>query len=213
MELNFEQVRILAALMEKEVTTPDYYPLTLKSLCSACNQKSNRDPVVSFDEALVSHVLTQLRDLGLVWKVGGPGSRTDKFEQRLSESMGWDQQQAALMCELMLRGPQTIGELKNHASRMYPFSHMIQMETSLQKLQDHEKGPLVMQLEKRAGQKEARYAQLFMGEPEVVDEPIQMPIVGSLRPSTIELEKQVAELTERVEALEESLRMFRAQFD
>ncbi|MCB1044575.1 MAG: YceH family protein [Acidobacteria bacterium] len=204
MELTFEQVRVLAALIEKEITTPEYYPLTLKALTAACNQKSNREPVVQFDDALIQFTLTELRDKGLIWRVGGPGTRVDKYEQRLTEKLSFDRHQTAIMCELMLRGPQTMGELKGHGSRMYPFSHNIQLETALENLQQHAQGPLIAQLEKRPGQKEPRYTHLFCGMPEITDDPL---------PTIKSSPTKIAELEARIEALEAAFERFRAQFE
>lgn len=210
MEMTFEQIRVLGSLIEKEITTPEYYPLTPNSLKAACNQKSNRDPVVAFDQALIQRTLTELRDMGLVWKVGGPGTRVDKYEHRVGDAMGLDRQQIAILCELILRGPQTMGELKNHASRMFPFSHMIQLEAALKKLEEYHTGPLVAQMERRPGQKEPRYTHLFMGMPEPEEEESVI-----YRPSTSSstLSQRVEDLTQRVETLEAAFEKFKAQFE
>lgn len=122
------EVRVLASLLEKEVTTPEYYPLSLNALINACNQKSNRDPVVSFDEETVEQALQSLRDKGLLLSITGAGSRVQKFGHRISEKLNLGRPELAILCELMLRGPQTLGELRGRAERMHPFDGLEQVQ-------------------------------------------------------------------------------------
>src|ERR1700735_125595 len=132
--LDAEEVRVLGALLEKEVTTPEYYPLSLNALVNACNQKSNRDPVVQFDEDTVERVLYTLRDKGLLLNITGAGSRVAKYGHRLSEQLNLGRRELAILCELMLRGPQTLGELRTRAERMHPFDDLAEVESVLDRM-------------------------------------------------------------------------------
>jgi len=155
------EARILGVLIEKQLSTPEYYPLTLNALVNACNQKSNRDPVLSLDEAAVVQALGSLRKQRLVWQVMTQGSRAPKYEHSLKEVAGVSDFELAILCELMVRGPQTIGELRTRASRMAEFFGLSDVEHTLKKLITHESGPFAVQLPRRPGHKENRYAQLF----------------------------------------------------
>src|SRR6202046_126476 len=132
--LDADEVRVLGALLEKEVTTPEYYPLSLNALVNACNQKSNRDPVVQFDEDTVERVLYTLRDKGLLLNITGAGSRVAKYGHRLSEQLNLGRRELAILCELMLRGPQTLGELRTRAERMHPFDDLAEVESVLDRM-------------------------------------------------------------------------------
>ncbi len=160
--LDFDEVRVLGALLEKEVTTPEYYPLSVNALLNACNQKSNRDPVVHFDEETVERVLYTLRDKGLLLNITGAGSRVPKYGHRLSEKLNLGRRELAILCELMLRGPQTLGELRTRAERMHRFDDISEVETVLDRMPE-----LVTKLPRRPGEKEARYAHLLSGAPDV----------------------------------------------
>src|SRR5580658_9876029 len=159
--LDADEVRVLGALLEKEVTTPEYYPLSLNALVNACNQKSNRDPMVHFDEDTVERVLYALRDKGLLLNITGAGSRVPKYGHRLSEKLNLGRRELALLCELMVRGPQTLGELRTRADRMHHFDDTSEVEAVLDKMPE-----LVLRLARRPGEKEARYAHLLSGEPQ-----------------------------------------------
>jgi uncharacterized protein YceH (UPF0502 family) len=158
------EVRVLGALIEKEATTPEYYPLSLNSLMNACNQKSNRDPVVDFDEDTVQDALDRLREKMLVLKVSGSG-RVDKYAQRISETLNLGRREMALLCILLLRGPQTLGELKDRSERLFSFADLSEAESVLDKLAQWPEGPLVKKLPRQPSQKEARYTHLLAGEP------------------------------------------------
>jgi len=127
--LDSEEVRVLGALLEKEITTPEYYPLSLNALVNACNQKSNRDPVVHFDEATVEQVLLRLRDKGWLLSITGAGSRVPKYGHRFSEKLNLGRRELAILCELMLRGPQTLGELRSRTERMHHFDELAEVES------------------------------------------------------------------------------------
>jgi hypothetical protein len=158
------EVRVLGALLEKEATTPEYYPLSLNSLVNACNQKSNRDPVVDYDEADVQDALDRLRENKLSLKVTGSG-RVDKYAQRISETLNLGRRELAVLCTLLLRGAQTLGELKDRSERMFTFTDLSEAESVLDKLAQWPGAPLVKKLSRQAGQKEARYTHLLAGEP------------------------------------------------
>src|SRR5271156_1780022 len=154
------EARVLGSLLEKEITTPEYYPLSLNALLNACNQKSNRDPMVHFDEETVDRVLDVLRDKGLLLNITGAGSRVPKYGHRLSEKLNLGRREMAVLCELMLRGPQTLGELRTRAERMHPFDDLAEVESVLDRMPE-----LAVKLPRRPGEKEARYAHLLSGAP------------------------------------------------
>jgi len=160
-QLNPIEVRVLGVLIEKETTTPDYYPLTLNSLINACNQKTNRDPVMDLDETQVGNALDSLRNQRFVWQVKVQGSRVVKYEQNMKNIADFSKSELALLCILMLRGPQTTGELRTRTTRLIEFHGLSAVEHSLQKLMDHEKGPFVLKMPRQPGQKECRYTHLF----------------------------------------------------
>ncbi len=217
-----EQVRIVAALMEKEVTTPDYYPMTLNSLVNACNQKSCREPVMNLDEGSVSLNIDVLRDeKGLIALVSAAVSRVPKYKQRLTEHHAFEPAERAVLCELMLRGPQTPGELRNRAERMHPFKSLDEIAATLKELETREDGPWVQLLPRLPGHKEARYAHLLSGPPvvEVGNDtlmassstdaaPLVSPVVRIQH-----LEEETARLREDVQRLSDEFARFRAQFE
>jgi uncharacterized protein YceH (UPF0502 family) len=212
--LNSEEVRVLGALLEKEITTPEYYPLSLNALLNACNQKSNRDPVVHFDENTLERAAYTLRDKGLLLNITGAGSRVPKFSHRLSEKLNLGRRELAVLCELMLRGPQTLGELRTRAERMHPFDDLAEVETVLDRMPE-----LAVKLPRRPGEKEARYAHLLSGVPEFsgVSEwaPEEMAGPGTLpRAGRIaELETEVAQLRREIEDLKQQFAAFQKQFE
>src|SRR2546426_4966072 len=161
--LNDVEVRVLGALIEKEITTPDYYPLSLNALMTACNQSSNRNPVVHFDEDMVARAADSLREKKLIHLVDRSESRVSKYRHVLYEAMNLSRPAIAVMCVLMLRGPQTVGEIRTRTNRLYDFSSLEQVETTLNSLMSGE--PLLaLRLPRQSGQKEVRYAHLLSGE-------------------------------------------------
>jgi hypothetical protein len=161
LELSAEQIRVLGCLLEKQRTTPDAYPLSLNSLRLACNQSTNRDPVVDYDEATIRDALHRLERRGLVRLASGAGSRASKYRHRLAEALPMDRAEDAVMCVLMLRGPQTPGELKQRGERMHPFADLAEVHATLERL--IERG-LAERLPRRPGQKEERYRELLGAE-------------------------------------------------
>src|SRR6202521_4758491 len=161
------EARVLGALLEKEITTPDYYPLSLNSLVNACNQKSNRDPVMNLDEDSVRDALRTLHDNSLARSVSAADSRVTKYEHRLQEAFNFDRREAALVCELLLRGPQTPGELRMRAERMHQFDDLSEAQSALQRLMSRQP-PLVKVLARQPGTKESRYVHLLSGDVEPV---------------------------------------------
>jgi len=206
--LDAAEVRVLGCLLEKEVTTPEYYPLSLNALVNACNQKSNRDPVVHFDEENVEGILYSLREKGLSLNITGAGSRVPKYGHRLAEKLNLGRRELALLCELMLRGPQTLGELRTRADRMHHFDDTSEVETVLERMPE-----LVTRLPRRPGEKEARYAQLLSGTPEV---PAAAPEESASVPRTdriAELEAEVARLRHEIDDLKQQFAGFQKQFE
>src|SRR5580704_11945631 len=165
------EARVLGALLEKEITTPEYYPLSLHALLNACNQKSNRDPVVHLDEDALERALYTLRDKGLLLNITGAGSRVPKYGHRISEKLNLGRRELAILCELMLRGPQTLGELRTRSERMHRFDDLAEVEAVLDRLPE-----LVVKLPRRPGEKEVRYAHLLSGQPSVPETREEAPL-------------------------------------
>jgi uncharacterized protein len=214
--LSETDARVLGALLEKEITTPDYYPLSLNSLVNACNQKSNRDPVMNLDEEAVRGALRTLQDNLLARSVSAADSRVTKYEHRLQEAFNFDRREAALFCELLLRGPQTPGELRTRAERMHRFDDLSEAQSALQRLMNREPA-LVKVLSKQPGTKESRYMHLLSGEATAVG-----ATAGREVPAPVELEKtdgfarlssEVAELRRDVAELQQQFAAFRKQFE
>lgn len=202
-ELTAVEIRVLGCLIEKEMTTPDYYPLTLNSLTTACNQKSNRDPVFEIDETDVVKALDRLRHLGLAMQASGEGSRVPKYAHNLEAKMHFEPEQLAILCELFVRGPQTLGELRTRCERMRPFDDLAAVEAVLAELMERET-PLVVKLPRQPGRKEQRYAHLLAGTPEQPDAEEAPPEAARLK---------VADEDERIQKLEEELAALRAEFE
>ena len=209
--LDTEEARVLGSLIEKEATTPEYYPMSLNALVNACNQKSNRHPVVSYDDEIVLQAIERLRDKKMSAVIVGSG-RVHKYAQRFSELLNLGRRELALMCTLLLRGPQTLGELGGRSERMHAFEELEAVEHTLDRLATHEAGKLVTRLSKSPGQKEARYAHLLSGEPAVEEEVLvyMPPSSGGDRIAT--LENEVAELRAEVAELRRKLEDFQRQF-
>ena len=196
------QARVLACLMEKKESTPDQYPLTLNSLRNACNQKSSRFPVVNYSEGEVGHALRELEAMDLVrehW-----GARVPKYEHLANKALNLYSQGIALVCTLMLRGPQTLGELKSHSQRLFEFDDLDDVQFAINHLLEREP-PLATALPRQPGQKEGRYAHLLCGEPDVtVPEAttVSTPSAGGLAARVSELETELEVIKERLEAIE-----------
>ena len=161
--LNAHEIRVLGCLVEKAVTTPDYYPLTLNSLTLACNQQSNRDPVVAFDETTVVRALDGLREKRLASVFTGAESRVAKYKHALTDALLLTPAEVGLLCMLMLRGPQTLAELRTRTERFQPFESLAEVEEALQVLATRQPQPLVVKLPRLPGTKEPRYAHLLAG--------------------------------------------------
>lgn len=209
--LEAADVRVLGALIEKEATTPEYYPLSLNALINACNQKSNRDPVVDYDADTVLSAIESLREKKLATIIQGSG-RVTKYGQRLSETLNLGRRELAVLCTLLLRGPQTLGEIKDRSERMFAFADLAEAERVLQKLEEWPDGALVKKVPRQPGQKEARYAHLFAGEP-VFESSAEMSAANAA-PSRISLLEEelnrlrldFEELKQRFNELEAQLR-------
>ncbi|HLH39068.1 MAG TPA: YceH family protein [Bryobacteraceae bacterium] len=195
------EVRVLGCLVEKDMATPEYYPLTLHSLQNACNQKSSREPVVNYDEHTVEQALELLKDKGFVLRVSGAGHRVEKFAHRLGEKLNLGRRELALVCVLMLRGPQTVGELRGRTERMHPFTDLEEVERVLELLASREPEPLVARLPR------GRWAHLLGGPVEASAEPAEPAAPRSAFDARVEaLEREVDELKRQFAA-------FRKQFE
>ena len=215
--LNDNEVRVLGSLVEKELTTPEYYPLSLNSLTNACNQKSNRDPVTALTEDDVVRALDSLRFKQLV-VLSADGGRVRKYRHLLAEKLGLMPAEQAVICELLVRGPQTVGELRTRGERMHPFGDLAAVEEVLNELMVRET-PLITLMARQSGRKEGRYAQLFSGMPECVEE------ISEARPEAARqrvlaenerissLEEEVAVLRSEIVGLHQMMAEFKAQFE
>ena len=211
--LNAVEARVLGALVEKDITTPDYYPLSLNALVNACNQKNNRDPVMNLDESAVRDALNGLHNDGLAGPAGGADSRVTKYEHRLQETFNFSRGETAVLCVLLLRGPQTPGELRGRTERMHRFEDLDAVQSSLQTLMQREP-PLVVVLPRQPGTKEFRYAHLLSGDIEAGELPAPRtasPPSNDQRVSR--LEEAVAALQNEVAELKQQLAEFRKQFE
>lgn len=195
-QLSAEEVRVLGALMEKEVTTPDYYPLSLNALVNACNQKSNREPAVNYDDEIVDAALVSLRAKGLSMRITGDG-RVAKHEQRFTERENMGRREAAVLCVLMLRGPQTPGELRGRTERLYSFEDLEGVESTLHRLAE---SGFVKQLPRQTGYKEQRWAHLLSGDVEVSEDVASAP-------------ERAHSSADRITALEQELAELKRQFE
>ncbi len=215
--LNDVEARVLGSLVEKQVTTPEYYPLTLNALTLACNQKNNRTPVTSYDENTVAHALETLREKNLAYVFYGSTSRVPKYKHVLPEVMHLSAPELALMCVLLLRGPQTSGELATRGFRLYEFNGLEEVESTLNGLSTREPDPLVRRLPRQPGQKESRFAHLMCGEPAI--ETIEGDAATPTRRSSAEsdriekLENEIAGLTMEMRKLQEQFNEFKKQFE
>lgn len=209
------EVRVLGALIEKEITTPDYYPLSLNALTNACNQKSNRYPLMALDEGAVRDSLDSLSRKWLAGPSSTAESRVTKYAHRAQEVFNFDRRETAVLCELMLRGPQTLGELRAHAERMYRFDDLETLESTLLKLSERQP-PLVKKLPRLPGTKEPRYAQLLAGEKAdwtAVVEPAAITFASPIDDRIPHLEAEVAELRNQLSELLQQFAQFKKQFE
>src|SRR5271166_3188809 len=208
------ETRVLGSLVEKDITTPDYYPLSLNALVNACNQKNNRDPVMTLDESTVRDALASLQEKRMAGPASGADSRVTKFEHRLQEVFNFDRREIALVCVLLLRGPQTPGELRSRTDRMYHFEALDDIVSTLDRLA-HRDPPLARVLPRQPGTKESRYMHLFSGDaPPAVD--VVRASDHALPPGVdrlTHLENEVAELKREVSEIHQQLADFRKQFE
>ncbi len=225
--LNEVETRVLGSLVEKDVTTPDYYPLSLNALVNACNQKNNRDPVMNLDEDAVRQSLTTLQEKRLAGPTSSADSRVTKYEHRLQEAFNFTRGETAILCVLFLRGPQTPGELRGRTERMHRFEDLTEVQSTLQRLMQRDP-PLAKVLPRQPGTKEARYKHLFAGDVEdvaaahagVADTGVaRAPSPSPVRSNTAEpdrmirLQNEVADLRKEVADLKQQFASFRKQFD
>jgi uncharacterized protein YceH (UPF0502 family) len=205
------ETRVLGSLIEKQVTTPEYYPLTLNALTLACNQKNNRSPVTSYSENQVADAVESLREKNLAYVYYGSTSRVPKYKHVVPEVMHLSHPEVALMCVLMLRGAQTLGELRGNGSRLHEFSSLEEVESTLNALISRDPDPLVARLPRQPGQKEGRFAHLLSGELDV--EALTESVAAPAPSRRSSLEQKVEELTAEVERLKEQFEQFRKQFE
>jgi uncharacterized protein YceH (UPF0502 family) len=209
------EARVLGALVEKDITTPDYYPLSLNALVNACNQKNNRDPVMSLDERTVRDALRELQDMDLAGPAGGADSRVPKYEHRLQEKFNFSRGETAVLCVLLLRGAQTPGELRGRTERMHRFEDLDAVQSSLQHLMQREP-PLATVVPRLPGTKESRYAHLLSGQIDVSELQARGAAPASNSGDTerlSRLEEELASLRREVSDLKQQLAEFRKQFE
>jgi len=220
------EARVLGALIEKDITTPDYYPLSLNALVNACNQKNNRDPLLTLDEPAVRDALASLQEKRMAGPASGADSRVTKFEHRLQEVFNFDRREIAIVCVLLLRGPQTPGELRGRTDRMYHFEALEDVVSTLDRLAQRTP-PLARILPRQPGTKESRYTHLFSGEPpeaDVAQESVaresaaRAPSPASAGASSAadritKLEEDVSRLREELSEVHQQLAAFRKQFE
>jgi uncharacterized protein YceH (UPF0502 family) len=213
-QINEIEARVVGSLVEKQLTTPEYYPLTLNALVAACNQKTNRDPVTAYSEAEVERALESLRDKNLVYVFYGSSSRVPKYKHMLPSVYELDERETAIVSVLLLRGPQTAGELNQRTGRLYQFSGLGEISETLDGLARRDE-PVIVKLERQPGQKEARYAHLLSGE-------ISPELLASFRDASAgpgrndriaELEREIEELKNEFSQLREQFEEFKKQFE
>ena len=209
------EIRVLGSLVEKDITTPDYYPLSLNALVNACNQKNNREPVTNLTEEQVRQSLSTLQEKRLAGPASGAESRVTKYEHRLQEVFNFTRGEIAVMCVMLLRGPQTPGELRGRTERMYHFETLDDVQSNLQRLIQKDP-PLVKMLARQPGTKENRYAHLLAGE---IEEAEVTRVEKALAPSASEasriqsLEAEISELKTEIASLKQQFAEFRKQFE
>ncbi|MHB1348617.1 MAG: DUF480 domain-containing protein [Desulfobulbus sp.] len=212
-ELNAVEARVLGCLLEKEMATPEYYPLSLNGLLNACNQKSNREPVVSYDEHAVAQALESLKDKRLVWRTDA--ARVPKYGQEADRKFSLEKRELAVLCLLLLRGPQTVGELRGRSERLYGFADLEEVGVTLEGLTEM---GLIRKLPRQPGRKESRYAHLLAGEPENVEPAAAAPEAAVLQVRAenerlAALEQEVDALRSELAELRSAFLEFKSQFD
>jgi uncharacterized protein len=214
LRLTPNEARVLGALIEKEITTPEYYPMSLNALINACNQRSNREPVMDLDEEMVRQALHGLEDDGLAGRARSADGRVTKYEHWLGEAFNFSRAETALICVLLLRGPQTPGELRGRAERMFKFEDLSDVTTTLQRLIEWDP-PMIVMLARQAGTKESRYAHLLSGpvESAVASVPHDLRRPPEAPHRTGELEKQIAEMREEIDELKRQFAEFKKAFE
>ena len=226
LQLTAVETRVLGSLIEKDITTPDYYPLSVNALTNACNQKNNRDPVMTLDEPSVRGALASLQEKRLAGPASGADSRVPKFEHRLQEVFNFDRREIALVCVLLLRGPQTPGELRSRTDRIYHFEGIDDVVAALDRLAQREP-PLARALPRQPGTKESRYTHLFSGEPLGSDaagtanavrvlspeHPMSRQPEASAADRIAQLEQEVARLRQELAEVQQQVAVFRKQFE
>jgi len=216
--LNEVEVRILGCLIEKERTGPDYYPLTLNALTTACNQKSNRNPIVVYDESVVLEGMAGLSEKGLLQTVHGAMYRVEKYRHTFQEKYNLSDQQIAILCVLMLRGPQTVGEIKGRSERLFHFQNLEEVDAILQDLMSGE-NPWTIKLPRQMGRKDPRYMHLLSGEPVLQEEESPTPLkvetlhAKETQKRIINLEEELKELHREFDDLKKAFLDFKSQFD
>lgn len=217
--LTAEEARVLGCLIEKQITTPEYYPISLNSLVMACNQKSNRNPMVSYLETTVVRALDSLRERKLAGMVSEAGARVPKYKHHANELIGLDEKDIAVLCELLVRGPQTVGELRTRGERMFAFTDLAQTQAVLDGLATRPE-PLVVKLARQPGMKESRYIHLLSGPPPAESEgELAMPVeparvaVAADNERIVKLEAEVAALREELGGLRQAFTDFKKSFE
>ncbi len=214
------EIRVLGSLIEKDVTTPDYYPLSLNALMNACNQKNNREPVMNLDDEAVRQALSTLQEKRLAGPTSSADSRVTKYEHRLQEAFNFTRGETAILCVLLLRGPQTPGELRGRAERMHRFEDLTEVQSTLQRLMQRD-SPLARVLPRQPGTKESRYKHLFAGDTEdATDVDVgHGPTSGSVRSNSADgdritrLEEELSDVRKEIADLRQQLGNFRKQFE
>jgi uncharacterized protein len=209
------EVRVLGSLIEKDITTPDYYPMSLNALINACNQKNNREPVTTLDESAVREALDGLQNQGLAGPAHGADSRVTKYEHRAYEKLNLGRREIAVLCVLLLRGPQTPGELRGRTERLYNFEDLADVQSTLQRLMDRNPA-LVKVLPRQPGTKEARYIHLLAGDADftsLAPTPAHEESHASSPSRVEELERQLGELRKEIADLKQQFADFKKQFE
>jgi uncharacterized protein YceH (UPF0502 family) len=199
--LNAHEARALGALVEKELTTPEYYPLSLNALTAACNQKSNREPVMSLSEQEVEQAVMSLKNKRLAWRLASAGGRVPKYEHNVTVHYSLSTDEAAVLCTLLLRGPQTAGEIRQRTMRMHEFPDLAALDTTLQRLQERDNGPFIAQAPRAPGRKEARYMHLFGDQSPAPDDGPDTSPDQETGDGRDELHDQIAALRRDLDAL------------
>jgi uncharacterized protein YceH (UPF0502 family) len=216
--LNEYELRVLGALVEKQIATPDYYPLSLNALTNGCNQKNHRDPVVSYDEATVTRAMDSLKEKKLVYAFHGSEARVPKYGHLFPKAFELNDAEVAVMCVLILRGPQTPGELRSRTSHLYNFEQLSDVENTIQNLSSREQ-PLVVKLARLPGARESRYAHL-LGGPVSVDDVVASPRMESATPRPpaddgrlARLEEEITSMRREFDELKKEFAKFKSQFE